>query len=89
MSGLGGRGGVSNLLLLVPVPLIYLAHFETELLGESLKSLLVPIRVLQELVHQEIVLLVILSLPLASAVEIICRIDRVLRGRDGFLAIDH
>ena len=89
MSGLGGRGGVSNLLLLVPVPLIYLAHFETELFGESLKSFLVPIRVLQELVHQEIVLLIILSLPLASAVEIISRIDRVLRGSDGFLPIDH
>ena len=89
MRELGGHGGVSNLLLLVPVPFIYLAHFETELFGESLKSVLVPIRVLQEFVHQEIVLLIILSLPLASAVKIISRIHRILPGRVRFLTIDH
>jgi len=68
MNDLRGSGCVSYLLLLVPVPLIYLAHFETELLGESLKSVLVPIRALQEFVHQEVVLLIILSLSLAPAV---------------------
>ena len=41
-----------DLLLLVPIPLVDLAHLQRELLGQASDSRFVPIGILNELVHK-------------------------------------